>query len=121
LAELKIHNWEQEQLKKRRKYDREEAAEKFKKGAYQVGDAVVGFLGSLVELPDRIKEASHNIQQAPADLVESVETTIETVKGIPLQVKEQAETSVETTKKVVQEVQAIPKKSRPFRKSWRTR
>lgn len=110
LAELKIRNWEGEQSKKRRKYNRERAAEKFKNGAYQFGDAVVGFLGSLVELPDRIKDTSQNIQHASEEMMESVETTVTTVKEIPVQVQERLETSVETTKRVVQEVQAIPRK-----------
>jgi hypothetical protein len=107
LAELKIRNWEQEQFKKKRNYQREQAAEKFKASAYQFGDNMVDFFGSLVELPNRIKEASQNIQQASTEFVESVEMTVETVKDIPIYVTANVETTVETTKQVMKDVQAI--------------
>jgi hypothetical protein len=117
LAELKIRNWEEEQRRRKRKYERDQAAEKFKKVAYGIGDVTIDIVKSLVTLPDRIQEASRDLQTAFTEFMAwalsvpgAVERTVDTVSQIPDKVQTKLETSIETTKKVVEDVQAIPSK-----------
>ena len=117
LAELKIRSWDKEQQRRKRKYERDQAAEKFKKVVYGIGDAMVDSFKSTMTLPDRIQAASRDISEASSEFMTwassvpgTVERTVDTVTQIPEQVQTKLETSIETTKKVVQDVQAIPDK-----------
>lgn len=117
LAELKIRNWEEEQRKRRRDFERKEAANAFKGFVYNVGDGIVDFTKSLTKLPETITKTSREVQTTAEATKQFVATGVETVASIPEQVDQTiskvqstVETSIETTKKVVDDVQAIPSK-----------
>lgn len=117
LAELKIRNWEEEQRKRKRDYQRQETAQAFKEAAYSIGDAIVYVVSSLGDLPAKLNEAAVATKQWLSSVPVVVENTVETVTSIPekvdqnvKQVQTSVESSIETTKKAVGNVQALPTK-----------
>ena len=117
LAELKIRNWEEEQRRRKRELERQQASEKFKEAVYSFGDAALLFVKLLADLPARLSETAEATMEWFSTVPVALENTVTTITSIPdkvntnvEQVQAKVETSIETTKKVVEDVQTLPTK-----------
>jgi hypothetical protein len=117
LAELQIRGWEEEQRKRKRDYQRQQAANSFKETVYSIGDGFVEFVSSLESVPAKLEEAATATREFISVVPTVVGNTVETVASIPKKVEETVtniqstiESSITTTKKTAQEVQALPGK-----------
>jgi len=117
LAELKIRNWEDEQRRRKRDFQRQEAAETFKEAMFSFGDFLISFISSLGELPTKLNEAVEATKQWMSSVPVAVKNTVDKVTSIPEKVDQTVdkvqttvETSIETTKKAVKDVQELPSK-----------
>jgi len=117
IAEGKIKNWEEEEKKRQRTLEREEAARKFKESVYQVGDAVVATAEALSTIPSKLSKAAEGtarvatqIQNEVEKVPTKVDTVVSSVASIPVKVESTVKTTVEATTKTAKDVASIPTK-----------
>ena len=106
-----------EVLKRRREraVQREEQALAIKTGFYQAGDALVGGVKALVELPPKVAETyestvvgTRKTIAAAQALPEQVKNRVETVQKQVEDVQQSVQDSVETTKDIIEKTKQLP-------------